>query len=128
MTAKKETKENAEQSLENLLQRVSTLQQIASKLFPELSLQPLVTPVPTLQARDMKFGQLFRRKGLTGTFLRVRPVSYLLNSTLVSESLANGKVLIVNPENGSCFFITGDEEVVPMNTILGASDNAKQSQ
>ena len=118
MPTKKETKENAEQHLENLLQRVSTLQQIALKLFPELSIPQAVVinpDPPIFYANSIPFGFRFKRKGESlSTYLRARPVSFLLNSTLVSESLATGKVLTVNIETGSCFFIKGDEEVQPL--------------
>ena len=125
-TKKNASVETMQDSLDSLLQRVTILQEMASKIFPNLVAPAVVInpEPPILYARDMHFAQTFRRKGLTGIYMRARPVSFLLNSTLVSECLSTGKVLIVDMEKGSCFFIKGDEEIV----LISGENNAKQSQ
>lgn len=95
-------------------QRASLAGTVSSIL---LSIQaPAPAPAPVKKPfyiNDVPFGNIFYRlkHNDPNVYMRLRPVSYLLNSTLVSESLANGKSMICNIVTGSCFFIEGSEEV-----------------
>lgn len=62
-----------------------------------------------LTAAQIPVGTLCMRKNKV--FMRVAPRSYLLNSTLISDSLAAGKVFVTDMENGSLLVIKGDETV-----------------
>jgi hypothetical protein len=64
-------------------------------------------------AKDLGFGQFFQREFQSETFMRLKPVNFLLNSSLICDCINLGKVLVVNLETGNCYFIKGDETVIP---------------
>lgn len=60
---------------------------------------------PQYIAREIPFGEVFLYKG--DVHMRVKPVSFLLNSTLVQENINAGKVFCVNMEKGTLHIIQG---------------------
>lgn len=64
-----------------------------------------------VRSGEVPFGGKFKRAGSNDLYIRVRPTSYLLNSTLVSDSLSRGRVMVVRLATHTCFFIEGDEQV-----------------
>ena len=74
--------------------------------------QPLFVPVSSLPAGTYFYRQATDRREI---YMRLRPTSFLLNSTLVSDSLNSGKSLICNVETGSTFFVLGSEPVIPLD-------------
>lgn len=70
-------------------------------------------PEAATKASDLEYCEVFMRKGSTVGlyFMRVKPISYLLNSSLVQDKLASGHILVVGLENGSLYFIGGTEPV-----------------
>lgn len=64
-----------------------------------------------LSASQVKIGQVFVRQNDTDFFMRVKPTSLLLNSSLVGDKLNNGDPLIINLYMGTCYFISGKEQV-----------------
>jgi hypothetical protein len=67
------------------------------------------TTIGKVLLSNVKSGSQFKRNGII--YIRLRPASFLLNSTLVKENLANGKVLIADIQQGTTFFVSGDELV-----------------
>ncbi len=65
------------------------------------------------RAKDIAAGQCFERKGKY--YMRVKPVSFLLNSTLVSDALYSAKVFVVDIKAGTIFIIHGMEEVTKVD-------------
>jgi hypothetical protein len=68
-----------------------------------------------IQAKDTKTLDVFTRKGESAYYMRVKPTHYLLNSTLICDSINKNKPLIVNLTNGSCYFLN-DSEMVTLVT------------
>lgn len=70
-------------------------------------------PEETFQAKDLEICEVFMRKGSTVGlyFMRVKPVSYILNSSLVQDKLAAGYVMAIGLENGTLYFIAGSEAI-----------------
>jgi len=64
-----------------------------------------------LNANQVKTGQVFCRQNDSDFYMRVKPTSFLLNSTLVGDKLNNGDVLVVNLYMATCYFIKGTEQV-----------------
>lgn len=77
--------------------------------------------VSIIKARDQSFGSVFRRPGKRGIFLRVKPVNYILNSTLIVDKINSGAVLVVNLTMATLHFINGDDETVSVNANLEIS-------
>lgn len=67
--------------------------------------------IETIPAADTKWGRLFTRVKDGKTYMRVRPMSYLLNSTLVQETLNEGKLFVVEVASGDLKILPKDEEV-----------------
>jgi len=53
----------------------------------------------------------FQRRSAVGVYYRLRPAGPILNSGMVQELLADGKIFVHNVNSGSMFFIKGTEEV-----------------
>ena len=66
------------------------------------------TPRPYC-ASDVTFGGLFSRSGCL--MMRVKPIQFFLNSSLVCESINKGNVFCVNMTIGTLFIIKGNEVV-----------------
>ena len=81
----------------------TTVLKKAEEDLKERMKEPYVTGVP--------FGTKFVREVDGQMYIRCRPTSFLLNSTLVADSLGSGKALICNLETGSTFFVVGSELV-----------------
>lgn len=64
-----------------------------------------------IRAADLKTLQICQRSGDSDFFMRVRPVSFMLNSTLVQENLNKGNPLVLNMNNGNVYFIKPTEGV-----------------
>jgi len=64
-----------------------------------------------VMAKDLSAGQLFTRLRNSDIFMKVRPASFLLNSTLVQTKLSEGATLVVNISQGTCHFISGEDVV-----------------
>lgn len=64
------------------------------------------------------YGIPFTRCQDSSTIMRVKPTSFLLNSTLVGEVLNRGDVFIVNLVTGTLFSIKGTEEVKLLSAKL----------
>lgn len=119
--AKTQTQQKVEKrkddSLAELQRVVSQLKDLASlhgKILGEVvnEIVDIKTPKKEEQKKprisDVFFGYAFKR--MNGMYcMRCRPTSYLLNSTLVSESLAAGKQLIMNVKEGTVFFVENEE-------------------
>lgn len=71
-----------------------------------------------LQIKDAPFGEALSRKKDKNTIMRVKPTSFLLNSTLVTEVLNRADVFIVNLSTGTLFSIAGAEEVEVLDASL----------
>lgn len=69
----------------------------------------------TLTINQAPYGVALKRIKDSSTILRVKPTSFLLNSTLVTEVLNRSDVFIVNLVTGTLFSITGTEEVEILN-------------
>ena len=66
----------------------------------------------SLQARDLIPGTVFCRGSIDASiYIKLKPVSFLLNSSTVKYSISHNKALVADIETGACFFIPGDESV-----------------
>lgn len=82
-------------------------------LLEQLEIQ-LDSPSPTLS--EIKHGETFFFHG--DIYLKVRPVSFILNSSLVAENLARGKSFCVNLETGTLHCFEGSREVERVNAKI----------
>lgn len=68
-----------------------------------------------LIARELAMGRAFKRKhtkdGENALFMRCKPISFLLASTVVGDIINRGDIFIVNLATGVLFSIKGDTEV-----------------
>ena len=104
-----QTQKRKDNTLEEILRVVQELKELA-----QVNKAPCAQKIAMKQERrplrisDVSYGHTFKRKN--GEYcIRVRPTSYLLNSTLVSESLCASKQLIVSVKAGTCFFVENEE-------------------
>lgn len=67
-------------------------------------------------AKEVKVGDCFKRNG--EIMMRVKPVSYILNSTLVSDAMTAGKIFVVNISKGTLLIIPGDDEITEANVEI----------
>ena len=74
-------------------------------------------PVGT-QARKLKSTQVFKRANSNDPFIRVKPVNYLLNSSLICDKLNRGDPLVVNLALGTLYFIDGEEIVESVSSAI----------
>lgn len=88
--------------------------------MPQMEFEPALSKAPKdwEPARAMGFGEVFIRNNDLSYYMRLRPVSYILNSSLVSEALSTGKVLVADLVTGGAFFIPGDDLVRSINCTL----------
>lgn len=105
--------------LDEWLEAIARMQIATNKILsasqPE---QPQVSkPSPFAAVASLTPGTYFYRQSTDRReiYMRLRPTSFLLNSTLVSEALSAGKSLICNVETGSTFFVLGSELVIPLD-------------
>lgn len=80
------------------------------KTAAEKKTNPTINSVP--------FGVALKRISDRSTVMRVKPTSYLLNSTVVTDTLNKGNVFIVNLITGTLFGISGTEEVIILDAKL----------
>lgn len=105
--------------LNEWLEAIARMQIATSKILsasqPEQ--KPAEKKSPFVYVAALKPGTYFYRQSTDRReiFMRLRPASFLLNSTLVSEALSAGKSLICNVETGSTFFVLGNEPVIPLD-------------
>jgi hypothetical protein len=78
-------------------------------------------PIQTYSASQMKFGQVFQYGADKRVMMRVKPVNYLTNSTLVTDCINRNKVFVIGLDKGTLFVIEGNAEVVPLNATLSVS-------
>lgn len=50
--------------------------------------------------------------------MRVKPVNFLLNSSLIVDALNRHKVMVVNVEKGTCYLVEGDVSCTPIEATL----------
>jgi hypothetical protein len=81
------------------------------ELFPTT-----VTALPTVGS--MPYGEPFRRKGCAEILMRVKPVNFLLNSTLINDCINRGRSCVVNLEKGTLFITEGEVTAIPVDCKL----------
>lgn len=64
------------------------------------------------RARETKFGQCFLLSG--HMYMRVKPINFMLNSTLVQDVLGRGDVFVVRLDNGRLSAMSGDTIVTQL--------------
>lgn len=87
----------------------------------QLSIEFSVVP-NGLVLRQIKHGVPFKFTDADGVFMRVKPVNYLLNSSLITDCINRNKVMVVSLEKGTCFIAEGDRSVEILQaklTIVG---------
>lgn len=117
-----QTTKRKDNSLAELTRVVSELKELSSvqgkiigQIVETLAVQQETSKLkekekPVRFVHQIPFGEIFHRIGRQGSYMRVKPTSYLLNSSLVSESLACGKSLVCHLDSSTVFFIE-DETV-----------------
>lgn len=115
MNSPKLTTADLNEWLEAIARMQIATQKILSSAQPEQ--KPVDKKSPFVPVSSLKPGTYFYRQATDRReiYMRLRPVSFLLNSTLVSEALSAGKSLICNVETGSTFFVLGNEPVIPLD-------------
>ncbi len=120
MTTQTSTQKRKDDTLEEILRVVQELKAITQT--NNINKTPTIKEIekntkPVFHVYDVPLGGRFYRQRIINDkemYLRLRPTSYLLNSTLVQENLTLGKVLVANLSTGSCYFILGSEEIIPL--------------
>ena len=74
--------------------------------------------VGTLQIVDIPFGQACWAIKAKRLLVRVKPTSFLLNSTVIGDVLARGDTFVFAPKYGTVYPVSGDIEVIPVNSEL----------
>lgn len=70
-------------------------------------------PIPkhNLLLKDIPFNSAFTAKNLAGVRIKIKPVNYLTNSTLINDMIHKQNCLVYSPASGTCFIMDGDKEV-----------------
>lgn len=78
------------------------------------------TMISSLQAITVKAGIPFRILGcpMDQIYIRVKPVNYLLNSSLITDCINRGKVIVVNLNKGTTFVIEGTREIALLDCSI----------
>lgn len=71
------------------------------------------------QACNVKTGECFLYQ--EELYMRVKPVSWILNSTIFQEKLAAGFIVCVWAKTGKLGFLKGTEQVQPVNSTVSWS-------
>lgn len=71
--------------------------------------------VPGIPVSDTEVLDVFTRKEDSAYYMRVKPVSYFLNSTMVQDKLAAGFVIVISLTTGTMYWIKGTELVLPVS-------------
>jgi hypothetical protein len=79
-----------------------SLLEVEGKIAPDSNKMP---------ASELPIRTVFMRSKHKEYFIRVKPTSYLLNSNTITENLNKGKPLVLNLNEGTLYFINGDEMV-----------------
>jgi len=67
-------------------------------------------------AKNQAFGSVFGRKNRTSYYMRVKPVNYILNSTLIVDKVNSGDILVVKLDTATVAFIDGNETIIPVTS------------
>lgn len=67
-----------------------------------------------------QFGKPFKmiNGGFDDIFIRVKPVNYLLNSTLLNDVINRGKCVVCNIRKGTIFVVEGDRRIVMVDAVI----------
>jgi hypothetical protein len=76
-----------------------------------------------IPVRSLAAGDAFLRNNTEGLCIRLKPTSYILNSSLVVDSIDRGQVLIANVIKGTCYFIPGEELIWPKVATIRVEEN-----
>ena len=71
-------------------------------------------------ALDIAFGACMLDEGKL--LMRVKPVNYILNSALIVDAINRNKILVVNLEKGTTYFIEGTKCVTPVTSEIKYHD------
>jgi Tfp pilus assembly ATPase PilU len=66
--------------------------------------------------KDVVFGQAVLAAGKV--LVRVKPVNYLCNSTIINEAISKGNVLVVDASKGTCYITDGSKPCKPLTSEL----------
>jgi hypothetical protein len=69
-----------------------------------------------ITALDMGFGKWFHHND--NTVMRLKPVNFLNNSSLIIDCIQRRRVFVGNPFKGTLYVINGDDEVTPLNAKI----------
>lgn len=74
-------------------------------------------------ACEMQFGKVFYCEGDSSKrkFVRVKPVNYLLNSTLITDVINRNKIFTVSLDKATLSILPGNTCVIPVLNKTGAS-------
>ena len=78
--------------------------------LPELAVTNTINQLP--------FGKAFRFERSGQIHIRVKPVNYLLNSTLLTDVINRGKCIVSNVEKGTVYVVEGDREVMVVDAVI----------
>lgn len=82
-----------------------------------MKIEQLSLPLKTVTtAKFIEMGTLFLIS--SDLYMRVKPVSWMLNSTLIQDKITRGYVFAVNMETGKLGTIEGSEIVEPVTGTL----------
>lgn len=115
-------------SIDELISKVEELRKVAATLKIDDTYRKEKVAIEEREKKEAEERNKYKEVGsfVSGTvffrqaepnirYMKLRPVSYILNSTLIAESLGSGKVLIANLGTGNTFFILGTELVLLAN-------------
>lgn len=72
-----------------------------------------------ISASSILLGKLFLYSN--SLCMRIKPVAYMLNSTIVQEKLSSGHIMYVSLEHGKCSWLKGNTPVEPVTGKLSWS-------
>ena len=80
----------------------------------------ILSDAPTI--RSVPFGSWFSYKGKI--LMRVKPVQFLLNSTLVTDVINRGDCFVVDMETGNLYVTDGSKSALFANATLVVTEEA----
>lgn len=79
--------------------------------------------------KDIRHGTTFYKKGdYSRLLMKVKPVNYLLNSTLITDKIVYGDCMVVALASGTVYFTDGTCEVDIRETTLIVAEPEKKEE
>lgn len=94
-----------------------------------MNIIPAKSELKTKRIKDLRHGTCFYKKGdYSRLLMKVKPVNYLLNSTLITDKIVYGDCMVVALASGTVYFTDGTCEVDVRETTLEVGEPEQKEE